>query len=71
MTQRALDQVKAPARTHPALRRRLESAPRPALAPYDLNVAEMTSLMGLIASGALWTESQGSGVRGQGTGKNP
>ena len=70
MTQRAVDQVKERARTDPEFRRQLESDPRPALAPYDLNVAEMTSLMGLIASGALWTESQGSGVTGQGPGNS-
>jgi hypothetical protein len=57
MTQRAVDQVKERARTDPEYRRRLENDPRPALAPYDLTVAEMTTLMGLIASGALWNET--------------
>ncbi len=57
MTQRAVDQVKERARTDPEYRRRLETDPRPALAPYDLTVAEMTALMGQIASGALWGET--------------
>jgi hypothetical protein len=57
MTQRAVDQVKERARTDPEYRSRLETDPRPALAPYDLTVAEMTTLMGLIASRALWTET--------------
>ena len=56
MTQRAVEQVKERARTDPEYRRRLETDPRPALAPYDLTVAEMTALMGQIASGALWSE---------------
>lgn len=60
MTQRAVDQVKERARTDSEYRRQLETNPRPALAPYDLTVAEMTTLMGLIASGGLW-----SGVSGQ------
>lgn len=54
MTQRAVDQVKERVRSDPEFRRQLETDPRPALAPYDLTVAEMTTLMGLIASGALW-----------------
>jgi len=57
MTQRAVDQIKERARTDPEYRRRLETDPRPALAPYDLTVAEMTALMGQIASGALWSET--------------
>lgn len=57
MTQRAVEQVKERARTDPDYRRRLETDPRPALAPYDLTVAEMTALMGQIASGALWSET--------------
>jgi hypothetical protein len=56
MTQRAVDQVKERARSDPEYRQKLETDPRPALAPYDLTVAEMTTLMGLIASGALWTD---------------
>ena len=59
MTQRAVEQVKERARTDPEYRRRLETDPRPALAPYDLTVAEMTTLMGLIASGGLWNEAAG------------
>jgi hypothetical protein len=58
MTQRAVEQVKERARTDSEFRRRLETDPRPALAPYDLNVAEMTTLMGQIASGALWSEGK-------------
>jgi hypothetical protein len=57
MTQRAVEQVKERARIDPEYRRRLETDPRPALAPYDLTVAEMTALMGQIASGALWDET--------------
>jgi hypothetical protein len=57
MTQRAVEQVKERARTDPEYRRQLQTDPRPALAPYDLNVAEMTALMGQIASGALWDET--------------
>jgi hypothetical protein len=56
VTQRAVEQVKERAKNDPDYRRQLESDPRPALAPYDLNVAEMTALMGLIDSGALWDE---------------
>jgi len=58
MTQRAVDQIKERARTDTEYRRLLETDPRPALAPYDLNVAEMTTLMGLIRSGALWNEKK-------------
>jgi hypothetical protein len=65
MTQRAVEQVKDRARTDAEYRRALETDPRPALAPYDLNIAEMTALMGLIASGALWG-GEGAGGRGQG-----
>jgi hypothetical protein len=57
MTQRAVEQVRERARTDADYRRRLETDPRPALAPYDLTVAEMTTLMGQIASGALWSET--------------
>ena len=57
MTQRAVEQVKERARTDPEYRRQLQTDPRPALAPYDLTVAEMTALMGQIASGALWDET--------------
>ena len=55
MTQRAVDQVKERVQSDPEFRRQLETDPRPALAPYDLTVAEMTTLMGLIASGGLWS----------------
>ena len=61
MTQRAVDQVKERVRIEPEFRKQLETDPRPALAPYDLTVAEMTSLMGLIASGALWNQEPGAG----------
>ncbi len=61
MTQRAVDQVKERARTDAEYRRRLETDPRPALAPYDLTVAEMTTLMALIASGELWSGTSGKG----------
>ena len=57
MTQRAVEQVKERAQTDSEFRRRLETDPRPVLAPYDLNVAEMTMLMGQIASGELWRTS--------------
>lgn len=56
MTQTAVDKVKERARTDADYRRRLQKDPRPALAPYDLNVAEMTSLMGMIDKGTLWSE---------------
>jgi hypothetical protein len=61
MTQRAVEQVKERARTDPEYRRALQTDPRPVLAPYDLNVAEMTALMGLIASGALWDKGKDEG----------
>jgi hypothetical protein len=56
MTQRALEQVRQRARTDPDFRSQLETNPRPVLAPYDLTVAEMTTLMGLIANGELWAQ---------------
>jgi hypothetical protein len=59
MTQRAVEQVKERARTDQKYRQRLETDPRPALAPYDPNVGEMTVLMGLIATGALWKMNEG------------
>ena len=58
MTQRAVEQVNDRARTDPNYRRALETDPRPVLAPYDLTVHEMTTLMGLIASGALWSDAE-------------
>lgn len=68
MTQRAVDQVKERVQTDPEFRRQLETDPRPVLAPYDLTVAEMTTLMGLIASGALWSGPPRTGLGGQGSG---
>jgi hypothetical protein len=58
MTQRAVDQVKERARSDSDYRRQLETDPRPALAPYDLTVAEMTLLMAQIDSRALWSEAK-------------
>ena len=55
MTQQAVDQVRERVQSDPEFRRQLETDPRPALAAYDLTVDEMTTLMGLIASGALWS----------------
>ena len=66
MTQRAVDQVKERVRTDPEFRQQLETDPRPALAPYDLTISEMTTLMGLIASGGLWSQEPGGGSQGPG-----
>jgi hypothetical protein len=60
MTQRAVEQVRERARTDTEFRRRLEADPRPALATFDLNIAEMTTLMAQIASGELWDETRGT-----------
>ena len=60
MTERAAEQVRERARTDVEFRRRLETDPRPALAAYDLNIAEMTTLMAQIASGELWGEQRGA-----------
>jgi hypothetical protein len=59
MTQRAVEPVKERARTDQKYRQRLETDPPRALAPYDPNVGEMTELMGLIATGALWKMNEG------------